>query len=74
MAIDPSQSKDVDLDRTDKLPILQGISIDEDIEDDAVHLEYSSSGAAPVHPRAQPRTSPGRRRSICPRSPRACAR
>jgi chromosome segregation ATPase len=52
MAIDPSQSKDVDLDRTDRLPILQGISIDEDIEDDAVHLEYSSSGGAPVHPQS----------------------
>ena len=31
MAIDTSQPKDIDLDRTDKLPILTGISIEGDI-------------------------------------------
>jgi len=42
MATDTSQPKEVDLDRTDRLPILQGISIDEDVEDDSERLEYSS--------------------------------
>jgi chromosome segregation ATPase len=46
MAIDTSQSKEADLDRTDKLPILQGISIDEDVEDDSERLEYTSPGTA----------------------------
>ena len=43
MAFDKGQSKEVDLDRTDKLPILEGISIDEDVEDDSVRLEYSAT-------------------------------
>ena len=43
MAFDKSQSKESDLDRTDRLPILQGISIDEDVEDDSVRLEYSAT-------------------------------
>jgi chromosome segregation ATPase len=38
---DNSQSQDVDLDRTDKLPILEGVSFDEDVADDAVRLDYS---------------------------------
>jgi pSer/pThr/pTyr-binding forkhead associated (FHA) protein/predicted nucleic acid-binding Zn-ribbon protein len=41
MAIDHSQSQESDLDRTDRLPILQDVSIDEDVEDDSVRLEYS---------------------------------
>jgi pSer/pThr/pTyr-binding forkhead associated (FHA) protein/predicted nucleic acid-binding Zn-ribbon protein len=41
MAIDHSQSQESDLDRTDKLPILQGVTIDEDVADDSVRLEYS---------------------------------
>jgi chromosome segregation ATPase len=36
-----SQSQDVDLDRTDKLPILEGVSFDDDVADDAVRLDYS---------------------------------
>ena len=43
MAFDNSQSKESELDRTDKLPILQGISIDEDVEDDSVRLDYSAT-------------------------------
>jgi rubrerythrin len=31
----------VDLDRTDKLPILDGTLFDEDVEDDAVRMDYS---------------------------------
>jgi chromosome segregation ATPase len=38
---DNSQSQDVDLDRTDELPILEGASFDEDVADDAVRLDYS---------------------------------
>jgi len=38
---DKSQSHDVDLDRTDKLPIREGTSFDVDVADDAVRLDYS---------------------------------
>jgi chromosome segregation ATPase len=38
---DNSQSQDVDLDRTDKLPIREGTSFDDDVADDAVRLDYS---------------------------------
>jgi chromosome segregation ATPase len=41
MVPDDSQSQDVDLDRTDKLPMLEGASLDADVADDAVHLDYS---------------------------------
>ncbi len=50
MAIDTTQSKEIDLDRTDKLPILQGISIDEDVEDDSVRLDYSALGGPAISP------------------------
>ncbi len=43
MAFDKGQSKEIDLDRTDKLPILEGISIDDDVADDSVRLEYSAT-------------------------------
>jgi chromosome segregation ATPase len=43
MAFDKGQPKDIDLDSTDRLPILEGISIDEDVEDDAVRLEFSAT-------------------------------
>src|SRR5580658_9660750 len=42
MAQDSSQSKESDLDRTDKLPILQGVFIDDDVEDDAVRMDATS--------------------------------
>jgi hypothetical protein len=42
MALDSSQSKESDLDRTDKLPILQGVFIDDDVEDDAVRMDATS--------------------------------
>jgi chromosome segregation ATPase len=38
---DNSQSQDVDLDRTDQLPIPEGASFDDDVADDAVRLDYS---------------------------------
>ena len=52
MAIDTTQSKEIDLDRTDKLPILQGISIDEDVEDDSVRLDYTAQGGPAISPSA----------------------
>jgi hypothetical protein len=49
VAVDNSQSKESDLDRTDKLPILQGVFIDEDVEDDAVRMDYTTTlPASPV--------------------------
>src|SRR5580704_19131839 len=45
MAIDTTQPKEIDLDSTDKLPILQGISIDEDVEDDSIRLDYGAQGS-----------------------------
>ena len=36
-------SKDIDLDSTDKLLILEGISIDDDVEDDSVRLDFSAT-------------------------------
>ncbi len=44
MALEKSQSNEVDLDRTDKLPILEGVIFDEDVEDDAVRLEHTAPG------------------------------
>jgi uncharacterized coiled-coil protein SlyX len=45
MGFDKTQSKEVDLDSTDRLPILQGVSIDEDVEDDAVRMEHQANTA-----------------------------
>ena len=43
MAFDKGQPKEIDLDSTDKLPILEGISIDDDVEDDSERLEFSAT-------------------------------
>src|SRR5580692_8964487 len=43
MAFDKGQPKEFDLDSTDKLPILEGISIDDDVEDDSEPLEFSAT-------------------------------
>src|ERR1700679_2484939 len=48
MALDKTHSKEVDLDRTDRLPVLQGVSIDDDVDDDAVHLEHAAPSNAVV--------------------------
>jgi hypothetical protein len=60
MAIDNSQSQDVDLDRTDRLPILQGITIEEDVADDSVRMEHAADGpsTAPVLPTVAASTPP----------------
>ncbi len=47
MPVDSNQPQEVDLDRTDKLPILEGAIFDEDVEDDAVPLEYPASFPSP---------------------------
>jgi chromosome segregation ATPase len=47
MAVKKIQSPDVDLDKTDKLPILEGVSFDPDVEDDAVRMEHSAAPAEP---------------------------
>ena len=42
MVVDGSQSQEADLDRTDKLRILEGVVFDHDMEDDAVRLDQTS--------------------------------
>jgi chromosome segregation ATPase len=68
MAIDNIQSQESDLDRTDRLPVLVGVVMDEDVADDAVRLEYTSSGPpsgvalaalANLHPPAPDLVRPG---------------
>jgi chromosome segregation ATPase len=39
MAVENSQSQEIDLDKTDRLPILEGVLFDEDVADDAVRLD-----------------------------------
>jgi chromosome segregation ATPase len=39
MAAEHGQSQEVDLDKTDKLPILQGVAFDADLADDAVRMD-----------------------------------
>jgi chromosome segregation ATPase len=56
MAKEHSQSPDIDLDRTDRLPILDGTLFDHDVEDDAVPLDRTAVLAGP--PAAAP-SSPG---------------
>jgi hypothetical protein len=49
MALDKSQSQEVDLDRTDRLPIFDGAAFDDDVEDNAAPMDY-----APVVPSVKP--------------------
>jgi chromosome segregation ATPase len=55
MAVDNMQSADVDLDRTDRLPILDGTVFDADVEDDAVRMDFAP--AAPSIKNDFPRPS-----------------
>lgn len=41
MAADNGQSEERDIDRTDKLPILEGTVADQDVQDDAVSLDHT---------------------------------
>ena len=45
MAVENNQPQEMDLDRTDKLPILEGVLFDDDVADDAVRLERTLPGA-----------------------------
>ncbi len=53
--------EEIDLDRTDRLPILEGVTIDEDVEDDSVRLDYSGPAPPvlrPAAPDAPPQPAP----------------
>ena len=47
MAAKKIQSPEVDLDRTDQLPILEGVRFDPDVEDDAVRMEHAAAEELP---------------------------
>jgi chromosome segregation ATPase len=42
MSVDNSQSQEVDLERTDRLPMLEGVIFDDDVEDDAVRMDHTA--------------------------------
>src|ERR1700675_3798247 len=42
MAVKRNQTPDLDLDKTDRLPILEGVRFDPDLDDDAVIMDYSA--------------------------------
>src|SRR5258708_18762336 len=46
MAVEHGQPQEIDLDKTDKLPILEGVVFDEDVADDAVRMDGSAPGPA----------------------------
>jgi predicted nucleic acid-binding Zn-ribbon protein len=58
MAIDNSQSQESDLDRTDRLPILEGVTIDDDVEDDAVRLDFPAQEPSAIGAAGQAPHSP----------------
>ena len=45
MAMEIGQPQEVDLDKTDKLPILEGVLFDADVADDAVRMERPPAGS-----------------------------
>jgi len=46
MAVENNQPQEMDLDRTDKLPILEGVLFDEDVTDDAVRMDRAAAPSA----------------------------
>jgi chromosome segregation ATPase len=48
MAVNRNQTPELDLDQTDRLPILEGVHFDPDVEDDAVSSDDSAAPAAPL--------------------------
>jgi chromosome segregation ATPase len=48
MALEPGHPHDVDLERTDRLPMLAGVDLGGDYGDDAVRMEYPVAPLAPV--------------------------
>lgn len=53
MTVDNSQSQESDLDRTDRLPILEGVTIEEDVEDDSVRMDLSPPAPSAFSPPSQ---------------------
>ena len=45
MAVENGQSQEIDLDKTDRLPILEGVLFDEDVADDAVRMDRAVPSA-----------------------------
>jgi chromosome segregation ATPase len=51
MAVENGQSQEMDLDKTDRLPILEGVLFDEDVTDDAVRMDRAApAGSGFVRP------------------------
>jgi hypothetical protein len=46
MAVENGQSQEIDLDKTDRLPILEGVLFDEDVTDDAVRMDRAAPPSA----------------------------
>ena len=46
MAVENGQPQEIDLDKTDRLPILEGVLFDEDVADDAVRMDRSMPTAS----------------------------
>ncbi len=46
MAVEHNQPQEMDLDRTDKLPILEGVLFDDDVADDAVRMDRTMQTAS----------------------------
>ena len=72
MAVEHGQSQEVDLDKTDKLPILQGVLLDSDVADDAVRMDrppplskaFATSGAQSDFVRPSPIDLPSLAESV----------
>ncbi len=73
MTKENSQLHEVDLDKTDKLPILEGVTFDPDVADDAVRMDHASRPRGPGSGSVHRRTSSDHP-SICRRWPKACVR
>src|ERR1700721_3125230 len=43
MAVENGQPQEIDLDKTDRLPILEGVLFDDDVADDAVRMDRAPS-------------------------------
>jgi chromosome segregation ATPase len=56
MAVENGQTQEMDLDKTDRLPILEGVFFDDDVADDAVRMDRAGTapGASLVANSAQP--------------------
>ena len=76
MAMEPSHSPEEDLDKTDRLPILEGVVFDQDVEDDAVPMDHTAvlDRAAWDRTAAFDRTGALDRTAVLPGAPQAAAR